>query len=40
MFVDVSVVIADLYGLTAMTLVGCHELDAAVVVPEVVPIRK
>jgi hypothetical protein len=40
LFVDDSAVTADLYGLTAVTLVGCDELDAAVAMPVVVPISK
>ena len=40
LFVDDSAVTTDLDGLTAVTLVGCHELDAAVAVPMVVPVRK
>jgi hypothetical protein len=36
--VDDSAVTADLHGLTAVTLVGCHELDPAVAVPVVVPV--
>jgi hypothetical protein len=39
LFVDDSAVTADLYGLTAVTLVGCHELDPALAVMPVVPIR-
>jgi hypothetical protein len=38
--VDDSTVTADLYGLTAVTLMGCHELDATVATAEVVPVRK
>jgi hypothetical protein len=40
LFIDESSVAADLYGLTAVTLLGRHEFDAAVAVPLVVPIDK
>jgi hypothetical protein len=40
LFVDDSAVTADLYGLTALTLKGCHELDPALAVSLVVSIRK
>jgi len=40
LLVDDSGVTTDLDGLTSVTLVGCHELDAAVAVPMVVPVRK
>jgi len=39
LFVDDSPVPADLYRLAVMTLVGRHELDAAVAMPVVVPIH-
>jgi hypothetical protein len=39
-FVDDSPVLADLHCLTAVTLIGCDELDAAVPVPVVVPADK
>ena len=35
-FVDPSLVMADLHSLTAASLVGCDELDAALPVPVVV----
>ena len=40
LLVDDTPVPADLHGLAAVTLVGSHELDAAVAVPVVVPIHK
>jgi hypothetical protein len=40
LLVDDSAVTTDLDGLTAVTLLRRHELDAAVVVPMVVPIDK
>ena len=39
-FVDDSAVAADLHGLAIVTLLGCHEFDAAVAMPVVIPIRK
>ncbi len=38
LFIDDSAVAADLYGLTAVTLLGRHEFDAAVAVLVVVPV--
>ena len=38
--VDDSPVTADLHSITVVALVGRHELDAAVAVPMVVPVRK
>ncbi len=40
LFIDESTVAADLYGLTAVTLLGRHEFDAAVVVLVVVPVNE
>jgi hypothetical protein len=40
LFVDNSAVAAHLDGLTALTLIGCDELDATLAVPMAVPIRK
>lgn len=37
LFIDDSTVMADLYGLTAVTLLRRHELDTAMAVPVVVP---
>ena len=38
LFIDESSVAADLYGLTAVTLLGRHEFDAAGAVLVVVPL--
>jgi hypothetical protein len=38
--VEDSTVTANINGLTDVKLVVCHELDAAVEVPVVIPIRK
>jgi hypothetical protein len=40
LFIDESSVAADLYGLTAVTLLGRHEFDAAVAVLVVVPVNE
>jgi len=40
LLVDDSSVMADLDGLTAVALVGCHEFDTAMAVPVVVPLCK
>jgi hypothetical protein len=40
LFVDDSAVPTDLYGLAIVTLLRRNELDAAVVVPVVVPVNK
>jgi hypothetical protein len=37
-FIDDSPLTTDLYCSTAVSLDGCHELDAAVTVPMVVPV--
>ena len=37
-FIDESPLTTDLYCSTAVSLDGCHELDAAVTVPMVVPV--
>jgi hypothetical protein len=38
LLVDDSTLPADLYGLAAVALVGCHKFDAAVAVTLVVPV--
>jgi len=40
LLIDDSAVTADLDGLTTVTLLGRHELDAAVAVTVVVPVHK
>jgi len=40
LFVDDSLVTADLHSITVVTLLGRHEFDAAVAVPVVVPVHK
>jgi hypothetical protein len=40
LFVDDNTVTADLYGLTAVTLLRRHELDNAMAVPLVLPVHK
>jgi len=40
LLVDFNAVAADLHGLTTVTLVRRHAVDAAVAVPVVVPVHK
>ena len=40
LFIDVGTMPAEVNGLATVALVGRHELDAAVVVPVVVPVHK